>query len=221
MFLSYLVQLLINDPLQFLVVIIVLFVPLLLSITIHEWAHGYTAYKFGDPTPEVTGRLTLNPFAHLDPVGTLMLFIVGIGWAKPVMINPKNIASATKQMLVALAGPFSNLMLAIIGTILSVYLQSSYNLGGFVSLVNTALTLFVRINLLLCLFNLMPIPPLDGSRIVAWILPDKLKNIYYKVEPYGFIILVIVFYTVGFDFIFDFVGTLQKGLFFLVQNLGR
>ena len=97
MLLIYLLNLLIHNPLQFIITITIIIVPLFMSIAFHEWAHGYLAYKFGDPTPMLQGRLTLNPFAHLDPVGTLMLFIVGIGWAKPIMLNPLNYPDKTKQ----------------------------------------------------------------------------------------------------------------------------
>ena len=108
MLLYQLIKLLFQNPLIFLIFFIVLTIPLLISITIHEWAHGFVAYKFGDPTPKEQGRLSLNPFRHLDPIGTLMLFVVGIGWAKPVEINPNNIRDRHKLMLVAFAGPLSN-----------------------------------------------------------------------------------------------------------------
>src|SRR3989339_2101986 len=114
MLLYYLIQLLIKNPIAFFIALLVLIFPLLISITVHEWAHGMAAYKFGDPTPKNQGRLTLNPFAHLDLVGTLMLFIIGIGWAKPVEINPGNIEQPNKKfklMMVAFAGPLSNFIL--------------------------------------------------------------------------------------------------------------
>lgn len=221
MLLFHLLNLLIYNPIQFIITIIILIVPLFISITFHEWAHGYVAYKFGDPTPKLQGRLTLNPFAHLDPLGTLMLFTIGIGWAKPVMLNPLNYPSKTKQMLVALAGPTSNILLAIIFGFVLVTLQLTYNVDSneiFKTLV-MSINIIIRINLILAIFNMIPIPPLDGSRVLAWILPEKLEYYYLKLEPYGLIFLILILFTGGFGFIITMVDFIQLKLITLIKAL--
>lgn len=219
MLLFQLIKLLLSDPLQFLIAIAVLFIPLLISITVHEWAHGFVAYKFGDNTPKIQGRLSLNPFSHLDPLGTLMLFIIGIGWAKPVEINPMNISHNYKKlklMFVAFAGPLSNF---ILGTIFSVLM---YLLLKF-SVINSILMLFmfsllIRINFVLGIFNLLPIPPLDGSNIIANLLPDNLANQYYKLAPYSIFILLVLIFTGGIGFIFDLAEIIQSMLFKIIES---
>lgn len=219
MLLFYLLNLLIYNPIQFVITIAVIIVPLFLSITFHEWAHGYAAYKFGDPTPKLMGRLTLNPFAHLDPVGTLMLFIIGIGWAKPVMLDPRNYPGKTQQMLVALAGPASNFLLAIVFAFILVALQvANPNLSSEVykSLV-MSLTIIIRINLILGIFNMLPIPPLDGSRVIAWILPEKLEYLYLSLEPFGIFFLLLILFSGGFAFLLTFVNSVQLKLLALVK----
>lgn len=221
MLLIYLINLLIYHPMQFVITIAVMITPLFLSITFHEWAHGYVAYQFGDPTPKLQGRLTLNPFAHLDPVGTLMLFIIGIGWAKPVMLNPLNYPSKTKQMLVALAGPASNILLAIIFGFILVHVQLA-NPGETNEIFKTlvmSLSIIIRINLLLGIFNLIPIPPLDGSRVFAWMLPEKLEYYYNSLEPYGFMLILILLFSGGFVYIINTVDFVQVKLLELIKAL--
>lgn len=219
MLLFQLLNLLIKDPLQFIVVITMLIVPLLISITFHEWAHGYVAYKFGDPTPKMYGRLTLNPFAHLDLVGTLMIFLVGIGWAKPVPINPLNIPNKTKQMLVALAGPVSNILLAVIFSIILVSLTifNKGEISSIFSMLSTTITIVIRINIILAILNILPIPPLDGSRVFAWILPEGIANKYNSLEPYGIPLLFIILFTVGFGFIISTADVIQLKLFEVIK----
>jgi len=206
---------LIKTPELLLLFVVLLIIPLLFSIAFHELAHGYVAYKFGDITPKVMGRLTLNPFAHLDPLGTILLFVVGLGWAKPVLINLQNIPNATKQMLVALAGPVSNFFLALV---FALFISIMENLLGF-SHNNFVIALFhmvVRINIGLGLFNLIPIPPMDGSRIVSWILPSKLKQLYNRLEDYGMFILMVLLVTVGFGGIFVLASIVQGFLYALL-----
>lgn len=206
-------QLLIKDPVQFLTVIPIIIIPLLISISFHEWAHGYVAYKFGDPTPKMYGRLTLNPFAHLDPVGTLMLFLVGIGWAKPVPINILNIPDRTKQMLVAIAGPGMNILLAIVFSFISVSISTFYKHDDSVfQILSLTLDFVVKINLVLATFNMIPVPPLDGSRVLAWILPENISAKYYFLEPYGIALIFLILFTGGFRFIIGAASFLQTKL---------
>lgn len=220
MLLFHLLNLLIYNPLQFIITIAVLIVPLFLSITFHEWSHGYVAYKFGDPTPKLQGRLTLNPFAHLDPVGTLMLFTIGIGWAKPVMINPAYFPSKTKQMLVALAGPASNFLLAIIFAVILVTLQLA-NSGGGSEIIQTlaeSINIIIRINLILGIFNMIPIPPLDGSKVLAWMLPEQLEYSYLSLERYGFMLLLLILFTGGFRYLIAAVDFVQLRLLEFIKT---
>lgn len=165
----------------------------LISIVIHEYAHGWVAYKLGDPTAKYAGRLTLNPIAHIDPVGTVVLPLfllmmrspVVFGWAKPVPITYSNLRNPKKDILwVGLAGPASNLGLAFISSLL-------LKAGIFASVPLVKLFLFyaILINLILAVFNAIPVPPLDGSRILLGLLPPEFAASYARLEPYGILIL--------------------------------
>jgi Zn-dependent protease len=171
--------------------IIATLLAVLLAITFHETAHGFAAYKLGDPTAKNQGRLTLNPLAHLDPVGALMMFIAGFGWAKPVPVNPFYFnGDRTKgMMLVSIAGPVTNLILSF--TAYFIYVAG----GGFgtVPFLNAFLTQTIVLNIYLAIFNLIPIPPLDGSKILAGFLPRAAAYKYLTtVEQYGFVILLVL-----------------------------
>ncbi len=171
---------------------ILLFVPIMFSITVHEACHGLAAYKFGDPTAKLAGRLTLNPIKHIDPVGLLVLFVTRmIGWAKPVPVDPRYFKHPRRDMMwVALAGPASNLSLAVVFALIykfaGGYLVSSEALYPLRFMLEVA----VWINVGLAVFNLIPIPPLDGGRVVAGLLPPDKANEWDKVEQYGFIIVL-------------------------------
>lgn len=219
MLLFQLLKLLFTDPIQFVLAILVLFVPLLISITVHEWAHGFIAYKFGDPTPKYQGRLSLNPFTHLDPVGTLMLFIIGIGWAKPVEINPQNISEEFKKiklMMVAFAGPLSNFILGTFFTFLLYILVRFFALESM--LVIFLLGLIIRINFVLGIFNLIPLPPLDGSNIIVNLMPEKMANAYFKFAPYTLPVLFLLIITGGIRLIFDVAETIQQNLLIFIDS---
>ena len=179
---------------------IILAPPLLLALTVHEFAHGYVAFRLGDPTAQASGRLTLNPLKHLDLLGTIAFFIFHFGWAKPVPVNPVYFKDPQKDMLwVALAGPVTNLILAVISALMTKALwllakTIPYSALGEAILVplNSVLIASVWINLVLCIFNFLPIPPLDGSRILTGILPPDLARSYASIERYGFILLIIL-----------------------------
>jgi len=220
MLLFQLLKILLEDPAQFVLAILLLFIPLLISITVHEWAHGFTAYKFGDPTPKIQGRLSLNPFKHLDPVGTLMLFIIGIGWAKPVEINPQNIGEDFKKLkliLISLAGPFSNFFMAIFFSFL-LFLLVKFFAFNSLSIIFLFI-LLIRINFVLGIFNLIPLPPLDGSNVVANLLPDKLAEQYFRLAPFSLPILFLLIITGGIDFIFDIAETIQQSVFTFIESI--
>ena len=171
--------------------IIATLLAVLLAITFHETAHGFVAYKLGDPTAKNQGRFTLNPLAHLDPVGALMMFIAGFGWAKPVPVYPFffNGDRTNRMMLVSVAGPVTNLLLSFIAYF--IYAAG----GGFVTVpfLNVFLTQMIVLNIYLAIFNLIPVPPLDGSKILAGFLPRAAAYKYLTtVEQYGFIILLVL-----------------------------
>ena len=178
--------------------IIILAPPLLFSLTIHEYAHGYVAYQLGDPTAFNQGRLTLNPLKHLDPMGVLCFFILKIGWAKPIPVNPSYFKNPRKDLLwVSLAGPGINVV-AVLGSALLVKLFTLFvHLGpAFIMMpIMQMLVMSVWINCILAVFNLVPIPPLDGSKILLGMLPPDLAKVYARLEPYGFIILLGLYYT--------------------------
>lgn len=181
-----LLNLLINDPLSFLL----LALPLLYSIIIHELAHGWVASRMGDQTARLMGRLSLNPLRHLDPVGTVMLFLFGFGWAKPVPVNFHNLREPRKGMImVSAAGIIANLTLAFLAVFLQRLLAPAPS-----SVLETLLYYMAQINIILASFNLIPIPPLDGSKILMGFSPPRLQYALSRLEPYGFFILIGLLY---------------------------
>lgn len=180
--------------------------PLLLALTLHELAHGYVALQFGDQTARWAGRLTLNPIPHMDPIGTLLILFgmaTGapvIGWAKPVPVNPYNLRHPRTDMIwVALAGPAMNLILAAASAFaLSWFTDPRWQAGSSLGLSVTIplgrmLVVSLWINVGLAIFNLLPIPPLDGARILHGVLPRRHAITFSQLEPYGFIILLLLF----------------------------
>lgn len=163
---------------------------LLLAIVIHEFSHGYAAYLLGDNTAKESGRLTLNPIKHIDIIGFIFLLIFKFGWAKPVPINPINFKNRKRDtIIVSLAGPFSNFIIALV---LSLFLST----GSIKSnLIIQIMIIALWYNLMLGIFNLLPFPPLDGSKILASLLPIKYEYMFYKYERYLYIILIILVAT--------------------------
>jgi Zn-dependent protease len=188
----------------------VMLVPGMLAVVCHEVSHGYVAWRFGDPTAKMMGRLTLNPIKHIDIIGTLMIFFIGIGWAKPVPVVFENLRNPKRDMIwVAAAGPITNILLATV---------SAFLLRGLMFYGNTAspgsplamlveplvmmLAFSVYINLLLAIFNMIPVPPLDGGRVLAGLLPSRQAAVLSRIEPYGMVlIIVLVFFTNMFSYI--------------------
>jgi Zn-dependent protease len=173
--------------------------PILLALSFHEYAHAYIANKFGDDTAKQSGRLTLNPLAHLDPIGTIMIFLVHFGWAKPVPVNMHRLRNPKKDMIwISAAGPLANMILALISGIL---LRFIFAIGGapnqhsITGLLIYAVFMSLQINLALAIFNLLPIAPLDGSKILFGLLPVKHGDKIYFLERYGpFILLGLIIF---------------------------
>ena len=174
---------------------------LVLAITVHEYSHARTSDKYGDPTPEREGRLTLNPLAHLDPVGTICLLFAGFGWGKPVKIDPTYYRNPAKEsMKVALAGPVSNFILAVImtllyGVVLFLVESGIVEITKTLQILATIILCSVFVNISLGLFNLLPFPPLDGSKIFGYFLKGKAKEVLYTLEHYSQIIIIVLFIT--------------------------
>jgi len=168
---------------------------LLLSLTIHELSHGYVAFLLGDRTAKNMGRLTLNPIAHIDWIGFLMLMTVGFGWAKPVPVDMRYFKDPKRGMaLTALAGPVANIIMAFISAFILVFLDNKFG-RGLNTYVVSILYLMVEYNCVLAMFNFIPIPPLDGSKILAAFLPNRAYFMLMQYESYGMIVLMILLYT--------------------------
>ena len=171
---------------------VILAISLVIAITIHEFAHAWSADRLGDPTPRLQGRLTLNPLAHLDPLGTLALLIIRFGWGKPVQFDPYNLANPKRDSaLISLAGPMSNLILAVLLSLALNYLALPYLLIPlFYSLIS--------MNIVLAVFNLVPIYPLDGEKILSGLLPTQLAHEYQTImRQYGTMILIFMLLPIG------------------------
>ncbi len=181
-----LLSLLAKNPLAFVLVV----VPLLYSVIIHEVAHGWVAYSMGDPTAKWSGRLSLNPIRHLDPIGTLMVFLVGFGWAKPVPVNFNNISDRRKGLIfVSSAGIIANILFAFAALLL--FRMFSTSTSGIAAILVYYL---VQINITLAALNLIPIPPLDGSKILMGVAPERVRYFLTRMEPYGFFIIIGLLY---------------------------
>ena len=179
---------------------------ILAALTFHEYAHGWVANKLGDPTARLSGRLTFNPLAHLDPIGTLALIFSPVGWAKPVPVNFHNLRHPRRDMVwVAAAGPGANLILAAVSAwSLRLFegggaiVESSW-LAGLATPLYLMLQVSVLINVALAIFNLLPLPPLDGGRIVSGLLPPRQAASYGRLERYGFVILLVLIFSGAVD----------------------
>ncbi len=196
-------------------VIVIIF----LILPLHEYAHGYVAYKLGDYTAKLNGRLTLDPIASIDPIGALGILLFGFGWAKPVPVNPSNFKNPKRDMaLTALAGPVANLLAAIVGALI---LNVIYLFNGVIPLqvllwIKMFFQYYIMINIGLAVFNLIPLPPLDGSRILAAFIPD---NIVYKYYQNQNIIMIIVFVLLFTGILSVPLSYIQSILYSAIMNI--
>jgi Zn-dependent protease len=204
-------------------------ITLVIAFTIHELAHAWTADQLGDDTPRLMGRLTLNPLAHLDPIGSLLLLVAGFGWAKPVPVMPYRLRYGPQlgMAIVAAAGPFSNLIMALLAAIpfrfgwLSVFDTFSRN-AGFLPTPASFLREFIFLNLILLLFNLLPIAPLDGSKILRGFAPREWEGTLMQLEQWGpFILMALVFLGSfgGFSILGLVIGQPASFLFQMIVGL--
>ena len=174
---------------------------LLLSLAIHEFGHAFIAYKLGDRSQKALGRLTLSPFAHIDWFGFLSIALIGIGWGKPVVVDDRNFEKRGKgNMLVALAGPMFNLGLAVVVTVilkilLVVGIFDGIMTSSVLAIIFNILLLMIEFNVIFAIFNLIPLPPFDGSKVLYYFLPYKAKQWFDKLEQYSFWILLVLFIT--------------------------
>ena len=186
------------DPIGLVVSLISSLVVVFLTLPIHEWAHGFAATKLGDPTPRYTGRLTLNPFAHIDYIGALCIVLFGVGWAKPVQVNPRNFQNPKIGMAItAFAGPAMNIVVA---TVALLFANAVAAFGAALGVVAFYVYLFfvsiAQINVFLAVFNMIPIHPFDGSRILFGILPDKY---YWRVMQHERILMFVMLLIIATD----------------------
>lgn len=197
-----------------------LFLPgIIIGITFHEAAHGYVSHWLGDPTPKNQGRLSLNPLAHIDPMGFIALLLVGFGWGKPVMIDPRYYKKPKRdELLVSLAGVTTNLIIAILFAIIQILIIDTgfaYSLGASWNIINLIIQYIVFVNLVLMCFNLLPIPPLDGFSVLTQIFDLRKYDWYYKIYSNGFFILMLLVFIGALD------GFLDKSVTFFYYNIMR
>lgn len=189
----YFLQLL-SNPIAAIIFLIIL----VCTISIHEFAHALAADQLGDPTPAAAGRLTLNPKAHLDPMGALMFMFIGFGWGRPVPFDPYNLKNPRRDAaLISLAGPASNIAIALLSSLL-LYLFNYFSILSAASIGYLLLMLVIRLNIILALFNLIPIAPLDGFKIIGGILSEEQARDWYSLERFGiFFLLFLIFPIIG------------------------
>lgn len=188
---------------------------LIIAMVIHEYAHARVAVALGDRTPLLMGRLTLNPAAHIDPVGLIMLFLVRFGWAKPVIIDPRNFKKPRRDdILVSLAGPFANLVTAFLALVALLVIKST--MGHLSVGVYQVFQLIIIYNINFAIFNMIPLPPLDGSHVLVQLLPPKMAYAYARLERYSFLILIVLIMTPVLGMIFIPLQRLIWQLFVLI-----
>ena len=196
---------------------IVIFLALVVAITVHEFAHAWTANRLGDPTAKMLGRVSLNPLKHLDLLGTLFLIIVGFGWGKPVPYNPSKLKSDADEIKVALAGIMANFLLALIlGIPLRIATLTGVTIGS--SLILQIIEIIVEINLLLIAFNIIPIPPLDGSKLVIYFMSPETRAKFERIGPFLLIMIILLGNFTSSSLLYQFMEPIIRVLSFVVKG---
>lgn len=211
---------LVHDPLGFLQHLTLMAPALLLAVTVHEVAHGLVADRLGDPTARQRGRLTLNPLPHLDPLGALAFVLAGFGWAKPVPVNARNFRHPLRDMaLVAAAGPLSNFAVAFLGLVALVLLRGLVR-SPFVAVPLEGVLQYVyAFNLGLAIFNLIPLPPLDGGHLLPYVLPRRAWPLLHQLEQYGPLLLILLLLSGATRYVVSPIFELVSGVYFGVLRL--
>jgi len=195
---------------------------LIIALTFHEFFHGFAAYLLGDRTAKRDGRLSFNPLKHIDPIGMILILVVGFGWAKPVMVNPYNLKNPKQDMaIIAIAGPLSNFIMAFVVSLIHVVFWITIGRYGGVGADNISLFLEVLalINIVLGVFNMIPIPPLDGSKLFGAILPDHLYFRYIGFR-HGFILLIVLIMSGATTAIIGpFIGTIHNAFYNVAMRI--
>lgn len=211
---------LLGNPLAFLQSLILKVPALLLAVTVHEVAHGLVADRLGDPTARLQGRLTLNPLPHIDPIGALAFVLAGFGWAKPVPVNAYNLRRPVRDMAwVALAGPASNLVVAFAGLVAFVLLRRMGAVPFVAEPLGGILFFVYQFNLALAIFNLIPLPPLDGGHFLPYFLPRGSWSLLHQLEQYGPFILLLLVITDATRYIVWPVFQLVSGIYIAIVRL--
>jgi Zn-dependent protease len=209
------IDLLFSDPARFVVQLLFLIPAFLIAVTVHELAHGVVADRLGDPTARVQGRLTLNPLPHIDPLGAVAFLLAGFGWAKPVPVNAYNLRHPRRDMAwIAAAGPLSNFAVAFVGLVAAVMVQR-IGMGAVVAEpLGGVLFAVFRFNLALGIFNLIPLPPLDGGHFLPYFLPRASWTTLHQLEQYGPMILLLLVMTGATRYVVGPVMNVVSGIYF-------
>jgi Zn-dependent protease len=190
------IDLLFSNPAAFFQQLVLLIPAFLIAVTVHELAHGLVADRLGDPTARMQGRLTLNPLPHIDVLGAVAFLLAGFGWAKPVPVNAYNLRHPTRDMAwIAAAGPLSNFIVAFIGLVILVLVRRTLQVAFFATPIEGMLFAVFRFNLALAIFNLIPLPPLDGGHFLPYFLPRGSWTLLRQLEQYGPLILLLLVMT--------------------------
>jgi Zn-dependent protease len=214
------IDLLFDNPALFLQRLVLLIPAFLIAVTVHELAHGVVADRLGDPTARLQGRLTLNPLPHIDPLGAVAFLLAGFGWAKPVPVNAYNLRHPSRDMVwIAAAGPLANFAMAFVGLVAAVLAQRAVTLPFVAEPLIGMLAAVYRFNLVLAIFNLIPLPPLDGGHFLPYFLPRRSWTLVHRLEQYGPLLLLLLVMSGATRYIVGPAFGLVSGLYLTLVSL--